>query len=80
MLRDNLTKAEPDFTPIKVEFNAVDWISGQIVSWKKKEAEVATNEGLVKQIADLTFLIQDLEDKKLFTSAKQNILAEIKTP
>lgn len=78
MLRDNLTKAEPDFTPIKVEFNAVDWISGQIVSWKKKEAEVATNEGLVKQIADLTFLIQDLEDKKLFTSAKQNILAEIK--
>jgi energy-coupling factor transporter ATP-binding protein EcfA2 len=73
----NLIKAEPDFTLIKVEFNAVDWISGQIDSWKKKEAEVATNEGLVKQIADLTLLIQELEDKKIFTSVKQNILGEI---
>lgn len=78
ILRDNLIKAEPDFTSIKIEFNAVDWINGQIRSWKKKEAEVATNEGLEKQIKDLTLLIQELEDKKLFTSAKQNILAEIK--
>lgn len=77
-LRDNIIKIEPDFTPFKIEFNAVDWISGQIGSWKKKEAEVATNEGLVKQITALTLLIQELEDKKLFTSAKQNILAEIK--
>lgn len=73
----NLVKAEPDFTPIKVEFNAVDWISGQIGSWKKKEAEVATNEGLTKQITDLTRLIHEFEDKKLFTSAKKNILGEI---
>ncbi|HCD1231306.1 TPA: AAA family ATPase [Citrobacter freundii] len=77
-LYGNLIKAEPEFTPIKVEFKAVDWISGQIGSWKKKEAEVATNEGLIKQIADLTAQTQELEDRKLFTSAKQNILAEIK--
>ncbi|HHF3107325.1 TPA: AAA family ATPase [Vibrio diabolicus] len=73
----NLIKVDPDFTPIKVEFNAVDWISGQIESWKKKEAEIATNEGLATQIAALTLLIQELEDKKLFTSSKQNILDEI---
>lgn len=77
-LRNNLIKTEPDFTAINIEFNAVDWISGQIGSWKKKEAEVATNEGLVKQIATLALIIQELEDKKLFTSAKQNIIAEIK--
>lgn len=73
----NLIKAEPDFTLIKVEFNAVDWISGQIDSWKRKEAEVTTNEGLAKQVTDLTLLIQELEDKKIFTSVKQNILGEI---
>ncbi|HHF2889257.1 TPA: AAA family ATPase [Vibrio diabolicus] len=73
----NLIKVDPDFTPIKVEFNAVDWISGQVESWKKKEAEIATNEGLATQIAALTLLIQELEDKKLFTSSKQNILDEI---
>ncbi|KJM65372.1 ATPase [Pluralibacter gergoviae] len=78
ILHENLLKVEPDFTPISLEFNAISWISGQIASWQKKEAEVATNEGLVKQIADLTLLIQDLEDKKLFTSAKENILSEIK--
>ncbi|WP_275076714.1 AAA family ATPase [Providencia rettgeri] len=77
-LRDNLIKIEPDFTPIKTEFNTVDWLSSQISYWKKKEAEVATNEGLVKQIATLELLVQELEDKKLFTSAKQNILTEIK--
>lgn len=73
----NLIKADPDFMPIKVEFNAVDWISGQVTSWKKKEAEVATNEGLVKQISDLTTLIQDLEDRKTFTASKENILNDI---
>lgn len=73
----NLIRVNPDFTPIKVEFNAIDWISGQVESWKKKEAEVATNEGLATQIAALTLLIQELEDKKLFTSSRQNILDEI---
>jgi energy-coupling factor transporter ATP-binding protein EcfA2 len=75
--RANLIKAEPDFTPIKVEFNAVDWISGQIDSWKKKEAEVATNEGLVKQISDLAILLQDLEDRKTLTASRESILNEI---
>ncbi|HDO1323507.1 TPA: AAA family ATPase [Aeromonas veronii] len=73
----NLLKAEPDFTPIKVEFNAVDWISGQIDSWKKKEAEVATNEGLVKQISDLEFLLEDLENRKTLTASRDIILKEI---
>ena len=73
----NLIKAEPDFTPIKVEFNAVDWISGQIESWEKSEAAVATDVGLTKQITNLTHLIQELEDKKQFTNSKQNILGEI---
>lgn len=78
ILCGNLIKDEPDFTPIKIEFNAVDWISDQIASLKKKTAEVETNEGLVKQVTELTRLIQELEDKKLFTSSKQNILVEIK--
>lgn len=73
----NLIKADPNFTPIKVEFNAIDWIGSQIASWKKKEAEVATNEGLDKQIAELTALIQELEDRKIFTASKQNVLNEI---
>jgi len=73
----NLIKTEPDFTLIKVEFNAANWISSQIESWKKKETEIDTNEGLAKQISDLTLLIEELEDKKLLTSLKQNILGEI---
>lgn len=78
VLCDNLTKPEPDFTPIKIEFNAANWINGQINSWRKKEAEVTTNKGLEKQIAELTLLIQDLEDRSLLTSTKQSILDEIK--
>ncbi len=78
ILRGNLINTKPDFTPININLNAIIWISGQIDSWKKKEAKVATNEGLAKQVAELTLLIQDLEDRKLFTSAKQSILAEIK--
>ncbi|ENH7395527.1 AAA family ATPase [Vibrio vulnificus] len=73
----NLIKVEPDFTPIKTELNAIGWISGQIESWKKKASELTTNEDLTKQITDLTLIIQELEDKKLFTSAKQVILDEI---
>ncbi|MBU9838419.1 AAA family ATPase [Rahnella aceris] len=76
-LRNNIIKLEPNFEIIQVQFNSVVWISAQIDSWKKKEAAVATNEGLAKQVAELTVLIQDLEDRKLFTSAKKNILAEI---
>ncbi|BCQ33241.1 hypothetical protein ERHA55_06440 [Erwinia rhapontici] len=81
-LRNNLIKSEPDFTLIQVKssqvkFNSLVWINGQIDSWKKKEIAVATNEGLAKQIEELAALIQDLEDRRLFTSAKGNILAEI---
>ncbi|HDY7476573.1 AAA family ATPase [Vibrio vulnificus] len=77
ILRDNLVKIEPDFTSIKVDFKAVDWIAAQIASWKKKESEVATNEGLAKKIADMAAQIQELEDRKAFTTAKQNVMNEI---
>lgn len=76
-LRDNLVKTEPDFTSIKVDFKAVDWITAQIATWKKKEAEVATDEGLAKMILDMTAQIQDLEDRKVFTAAKQSVVCEI---
>jgi energy-coupling factor transporter ATP-binding protein EcfA2 len=76
-LRDNLVKTEPDFTAIKVDFKAVDWITAQIASWKKKEAEVATDEGLAKKILDMTAEIQDLEDRKALTAAKQSVMREI---
>ncbi|OCH41718.1 AAA family ATPase [Aliivibrio fischeri] len=76
-LRDNLVKTEPNFTAIKVDFKAVDWITAQIASWKKKETEVATDEGLTKKILDITAEIQDLEDRKTFTAAKQSVMREI---
>lgn len=76
-IKNNLIEKVPDFTTIEVEFNAATWISAQIDSLKKKEAQVATNEGLERQVADLTILIQDLEDRKLFTSAKEIIISEI---
>nr|WP_269808507.1 AAA family ATPase [Enterovibrio nigricans] len=76
-LRNNLVKIEPDFTSIKVDFKAVDWITAQIASWKKKEAEVATNEGLAKKILDITVQLQELEDGKTFTAARRNVMSEI---
>ena len=76
-LRDNLVKTEPDFTIIKVDFKAVDWITAQIASWKKKESEVATNEGLTKNISDMTAQIQELDDRKTFTAAKQSVMSNI---
>lgn len=78
-LRNNLIKTEPDFTAVNIEFNAVDWISGQIGSWKKKEAEVATNEGLVKQIATLALIIQNLKIKTIYIS-KTEYHCRDKTP
>ncbi|WP_172527377.1 AAA family ATPase [Vibrio cholerae] len=74
----NLVKDEPDFTQVKVEFNVVDWINGQISSLKQKEEAIKTDEGLAKHITDLNKRIQELEQRKLFTSHKQNILKEIK--
>lgn len=44
-LYGNLIKAEPEFTPIKVEFKAVDWISGQIGSWKRKRPKLQPTKG-----------------------------------
>ncbi|MEZ8233950.1 MULTISPECIES: AAA family ATPase [Vibrio] len=77
ILRDNLVKTEPDFTSIKVDFKAVEWITAQLASWKKKEAEVATDEGLAKKISGMTAQIQDLEDRKALTAAKQSVMREI---
>jgi len=74
---NKLTKAEPEIDNLKVEFNELEWMSAQIKSWKEKEILVATNEGLDKEISDLSLLIQDLEDRKLFSSARETILAEI---
>ncbi|WP_286297684.1 AAA family ATPase [Vibrio apostichopi] len=76
-LRDNLIKSEPDFTSVKVDFKGVDWITAQLASWKMKETEVATNEGLAKKISDITAQLQELEDRKAFTAAKQNVMSEI---
>ncbi|MBY6188300.1 AAA family ATPase [Marinobacter hydrocarbonoclasticus] len=77
ILRNNLVNTEPDFASIKVDFKGVDWIAAQIASWKVKEAEVATNEGLAKKISDMAAQIQDLEDRKAFTAVKQNVVSEI---
>ncbi|GAB3522037.1 AAA family ATPase [Photobacterium alginatilyticum] len=77
IIRNNLIKEEPDFSQIKVEFNALEWIGGQIVSLKLKEESVKTNADLEKQVAELTNKIEELEERKIFTASKQNVLKEI---
>ncbi|MBF4243356.1 ATPase, partial [Vibrio anguillarum] len=47
------------------------------VSLKAKEDAVKTNEGLTKQIVTASQAINELDDRKLFTLSKQNILHEI---
>ncbi|MBE8565406.1 AAA family ATPase [Vibrio sp. OPT20] len=77
ILCSNLTKQVPDFSIVPIDYKALDWINGQIVSLKTKEDAVKTNEGLTKQIATASQAINELDDRKLFTLSKQNILHEI---
>ncbi|NAZ70700.1 AAA family ATPase [Vibrio toranzoniae] len=76
-IRNNLIKEEPDFSSVKVEFCALNWLGAQIASLKKQEEDVKTNEGLGKRITGLTITIQELEERKVITTSKQNILKEI---
>lgn len=73
----NLVKTEPDFTQLEIEFSPIEWINGQIESWKKNEAAVATDDGLTQKVKQLIDLIRELEERKSFTAIKQNVIKEI---